>query len=91
MYSYFSFSVDNFHSVLSDIGARPKPQMQHICSDRNGPIKIANGIAYIPMGYENRKWYDNKKSIAVIVTSIPKSQMDIMWSICDYRVRVYLP
>ena len=64
--------------------------MQHICGYRIGPTKIANEIPYIPMGYVNRKCYDNSKSFAVIVTSIPKSQMGIMWSICDYIVRVYL-
>ena len=79
--------------------------MQHICGYRIGPTKIANGIPYIPMGYVNRKWYDNSKSFAVIVTSIPKSQMGpvaiivssilksqmvIIRSICDYSVRVYL-
>ena len=64
--------------------------MQHICGNRIRTTKIANGIPYIPMGYVNRKWYDNNKSFAVIVTSISKSQMGIMWSICDYSVRVYL-
>ena len=39
------------------------------------------------MGYENRKWYDNSKSFAIVVTSIPKSLMGIMWSICDYSVK----
>ena len=58
--------------------------MQHICGYRIGPTLTANEIPYIPTGHVNRKCYDNSKLFAVIVTSIPKSQMGIMWSICDY-------
>ena len=42
------------------------------------------------MGHVNRKWYDNSKSFAVIVTRIPKSQMGKIWSICDYSVKYIL-
>ena len=62
-------------------------QMQHVCGYRIGPTKIANGIPYIPMGYVNRKWYDNRKLFALIITCIPKSQIHIIWSICDYSVK----
>ena len=40
------------------------------------------------MGYVNRKCYDNSKLFEFIVTSIPKPQMGITWSICDYRIIV---